>query len=291
MSERRSAPDPPAGLTTQPLVDLVTNTLDPGYAAAARRRRPDSPRRWYEGLAVVVGCLLIGFILVVAYIHTHRGAPEAAKVHDRLVSKVHDAQHSADQLATEADALNGTLRKLRDAALSGAGSLGSQVDREQLLAGQVPVHGPGLVVVLREPPRATATDAGGRGGSTPITASNILSDRDMRSVINELWADGAEAIAVNNVRLTPTTSVRFAGEVVLVDRVAITSPYTISAIGNADDLATAFASSAVASRYHTLVSAEGIGFSFSERGDLKLPASAAVTPVYARAEPSPSGSR
>jgi uncharacterized protein YlxW (UPF0749 family) len=240
---------------------------------------------------VIVGCLLIGFTLVVAYIHTHRGAPEAAKVHDRLVSKVRDAQRNDDRLAKEADSLNSTLRKLRDAALSGAGSLGSQVDREQLLAGQVAVHGPGLEVVLREPPRATKTDAGGRGGSTPITASNILTDRDMRSVINELWGDGAEAISVNNVRLTPTTSVRFAGEVVLVDRVAITSPYTIRAIGNADDLATAFASSAVASRYHTLVSAEGIGFTFSGRSDLELPASAAVTPVYARAQPSPSGSR
>jgi uncharacterized protein YlxW (UPF0749 family) len=291
MSERRPAPEPPGGLTTQLLVDLVTNTLDPGYAAAAQRRGPDSARRWYDRPAVVVGCLLIGFTLVVAYVHTHRGAPEAAKVHDRLVSKVRDAERNDDRLAKEADALNSTLRKLRDAALSGAGSLGSQLDREQLLAGQVAVHGPGLEVMLREPPRATKTDTAGRGGSTPITASNILTDRDMRSVINELWADGAEAISVNNVRLSPTTSVRFAGEVVLVDRVAITSPYTIRAIGNADDLATAFASSAVASRYHTLVSAEGIGFSFSGRSDLKLPASAAVTPVYARAQPSPSGSR
>jgi uncharacterized protein YlxW (UPF0749 family) len=59
-----------------------------------------------------------------------------------------------------------------------------------------------------------------------------------------------------------------------VDLVPVTSPYTIRAIGPPDTLATGFAGSAVASRYQTLVSADGIGFSFKERDTLKLPASA-----------------
>lgn len=281
----------PGNLTTQLLVDLVTNTLDPGYAAAARRRGSAPGRRWIDRTAVAVGCVLVGFTLVVAYVHTHRGAPEAAKVHDRLVAKVRDAQRADDKLAKRAQQLNGELTVLRDEALSGSGGLGTQVDREQAAAGQVAVRGPGLEVVLKEPPQPTGSPSNGRGGSTPITATHILTDRDLRSVLNELWADGAEAISVNDLRLTPTSSVRFAGEVVLVDRVAITSPYTIRAIGDADGLATSFAISAVASRYHTLVSANGIGFSFTERASLTLPASGAVTPSYARAQPTPSTSR
>ena len=110
----------------------------------------------------------------------------------------------------------------------------------------------------------------------------------MRSVVNELWADGAEAISVNDVRLTPTSAIRFAGEAVLVDFAPITSPFTIRAIGNADDLATGFASSAVASRYQTLASADGIGFEFTEHKKLTLPASPAVAPRYARPVPTPS---
>ena len=275
---------PAAGnfISTQLLVDLVTNTLDSGYAAAARQRGPSPPRRWYDRPAVALGCLLIGFTLVVGYIHTHRSAPGAAKVHDSLVSRVRAAQHRDDRLAAQAQQLNRALTALRRQALPGDGPLSRQLDRDQLLAGQAAAVGPGLQVVLKQPPLAPKSAEPGRAGSIPIGANNILTDRDVRSVVNELWADGAEAISVNDVRLTPTSAIRFAGEAVLVDFVPITSPYTIRAIGNADNLATGFASSAVASRYQTLASAEGIGFEFTEHRKLTLPASPAVAPRLAR---------
>jgi uncharacterized protein YlxW (UPF0749 family) len=274
-------------LSTQLLVDLVTNTLDPGYAATAKHRGPNPPRRWFDRPAIAIGCALIGFTLVVAYVHTHRGAPEAAKVHDRLVSRVRAAQNENDRLAEQAQKANDELTGLRNQALSANGTLSRQLDRDQLLAGQSAATGPGLQVVISEPPQASDTSPPGRAASAPVDAPNILTDRDVRSVVNELWADGAEAISVNNVRLTPTSAIRFAGDAVLVDFAPITSPYTIRAIGNADDLATGFASSAVASRYQTLSGADGIGFSFTEHSRLDLPASAAVAPRFAH-RPSPS---
>jgi uncharacterized protein YlxW (UPF0749 family) len=289
-----TAKRPPTGNldSAQLLVDLVTNTLDPGYAAAAKHRGPTPPRRWFDRPAVAIGCALIGFTLVVAYIHTHRGAPQAAKVHDSLVSRVHSAQHQVDQLAAQAQKLNGALTALRDQGLSGDAPLSRQLNRDQLLAGQTAAVGPGLQVVLKEPPVATASSQPGRGGSGPGSATNILSDRDVRSVVNELWADGAEAISVNDVRLTPTSAIRFAGDAVLVDFAPIMSPFTIRAIGNADDLATGFASSAAASRYQTLAGADGIGFQFTEHKQLSLPASPATSPRFAHqpsASPSPAG--
>jgi uncharacterized protein YlxW (UPF0749 family) len=289
-----SAPRPPTGnlVSAQLLVDLVTNTLDPGYAAAARVRGPAPRRRWFDRPAVAIGCALIGFTLVVAYIHTNRGAPAAAKVHDSLVSRVRATQHQVQQLAAQAQQLNSSLTALRDQGLSGNSSLSNQLDRDQLLAGQTAVVGPGLQVVLKEPPAPTTTGQPGAGGSDPGSATNILSDRDVRSVVNELWADGAEAISVNDVRLTPTSAIRFAGDAVLVDFAPITSPFTIRAIGNADDLATAFASSAAASRYQTLAGADGIGFQFTEHKKLTLPASPVTSPRFAHTpapSPSPTG--
>lgn len=289
-------PAPPAQFTTQLLVDLAMNPLDAGYAAAADRRGPNPPRRWYDRPAVVVGCLLIGFVLVLAYDQTHRSAPEAAKVHDSLVARVRTAQTQGTALAAQAQQLNSQLTTLRDRALSG-GSLGRQLDREQLLAGQTAVTGPGIEVVLTDAPVSTASAQPGRAGSTPIGATNTLSDRDVRSVVNQLWSDGAEAISVNGVRLTPTSAIRFAGQAVLVDFQPITSPYTIRAIGDENDLITGFAASDVASRYQTLAGAEGIGFRFSEQSTLDLAAGAAVTPRYAHPAvptptpaPSPTGS-
>jgi len=270
-----------ARISTHLLDDLVNNTLDPGYAAAALHRGGTPTRRWFDRPAVVIACALIGFMLVVAYIHTHRGAPEAAKVHDSLVSRVRAVQQQDNRLAAQAQALNSQLTTMRDQALSGNGVLTRQLDRALLLAGQTAATGPGLQVVLSEPPPASGTAPPPRAGSVPIAAGNILTDRDVRSVVNELWADGAEAISVNNIRLTPTSAIRFAGEAVLVDFQPITSPYTIRAVGNADNLATSFASSDIASRYQTLVGADGIGFAFTEHAKLKLPASPAVAPRFA----------
>ncbi|HET8583046.1 MAG TPA: DUF881 domain-containing protein [Jatrophihabitans sp.] len=261
------------------LIELVDNTLDPGYAAAAKRRGPDAPRRWYDRPAVIVGCLLIGFLLVVAYVHTHRSAPQVTKVHDSLVSRVRTAQHDADDLANQVNALEQRLAGEQDRALPKSAA---QLSRAELAAGQLAVTGPGLTVTLSEPPAPTASPSSGRGGTVPIGATNILTDRDVRSVVNELWHDGAEAVSVNDIRLTPDSAIRFAGQAVLVDFQPINPPYRIRAIGDADGLATAFAASSVASRYQTLSGVEHIGFTFSESSHLTLPAGAPATPRYAK---------
>jgi uncharacterized protein YlxW (UPF0749 family) len=277
-------PDPRTLVSAQLLLDLVNNTLDPGYAAVARKRQQRDPAgrpTWYERPAVAVGCLLIGFLLVVAYVHTHRGAPEAAKVHGDLVARVRNAEEQNTRLENEDTDLQRQLAAAQRAALADAGPVGSALAGAELAAGEVAVTGPGLTVTLRDPPTPTSGPSGGRGGSTPITATNILTDRDVRSVVNELWADGAEAISVNDIRLTPTSAIRFAGQAVLVDFQPITSPYRISAIGSPDTLATNFAESSVASRYQTLAGVEHIGFTFAESDHLSLPASTPVTPRYA----------
>jgi uncharacterized protein YlxW (UPF0749 family) len=269
------------------LLDLATNPLDPGYAAASARRGPNPPRRWYDVPAVALGCVLIGFIVVVAYVHTHRGAPEAAKVQQNLVNRVRAGQRDDVALQAQAEHLSNQLQAARSAALAGASGTPRNLGQLQQAAGQTAITGPGLTVTLAEPASATATAGNGRVGTTPIAATNILTDRDVRSVVNELWADGAQAVAVNGVRLTPVSAIRFAGQAVLVDFHAISSPYVIQAIGKPDLLATNFASSAVASRYQTLAGADGIGFSFDESNALRLPAGAPFEPRYA-ATPSPS---
>jgi uncharacterized protein YlxW (UPF0749 family) len=280
------------------LVDLVTNTLDPGYAAAAKRAGDRSPRRRrLERVATAFGAVLAGFVLALAYVSTHRAAPETAKVHADLVSRVRSAQNSADQLDRTAQGLSNRVDSLRNAALSGSGSLRTQLQTAQLLAGATAAGGPGVQVTLADPPAPSTSAAAGRAGSTPISAIAPLTDRDVRSVVNELWAVGAEAISVNNIRLTPTSAIRFAGEAVLVDFEPINPPYVIRAIGNADQLDTGFASSDVASRYQTLAGVDGITFTFGEQSKLKLPAATVGPLTYARragpatiATPGPSGS-
>lgn len=273
---------PGRSLPTAPLVELVTQTLDAGYAEAAARRGPDAPARWYDRPALAIGCALIGFTIVVGYLHTNRAAPAAATVHAGLVARVQAAQAAQKQLTATAEGLSAEIDRQRGSALAGSTALRTDLEAERLLAGAVAVSGPGLSVLLADAPAPSPAQNTGRPGTTPLQAGQLLTDRDIRSVVNELWADGAEAISVNNVRLTPTSAIRFAGQAVLVDFQPITSPYTVRAIGEADLLDTRFADSDVAGRYHTVAAVRGIAFSWASERRLTLPASPAPSPRYAR---------
>jgi uncharacterized protein YlxW (UPF0749 family) len=270
-------------VTTQQLVDLVLDPRDPGYEAAAERHGGKPPKRWYDEPLVAAGALAVGLVLAISWVHTNRGAPQEAKAHDQLVSQVRTAETTAGDLTRTETALTNQLNAIRSAALSGSSQLVRTIERRQLLAGVAAAKGPGLEVTLAEPTVSSApTDAAGRATRGPMTTSHILIDRDVRSVVNQLWSDGAEAIAVNGIRLTPTSAIRFAGDAVLVDFQPIASPYVIDAIGSPDGLITGFAASDVASRYQTMASARGIGFDFEQKDELTLPGSPGSALRYAR---------
>ena len=66
--------------------------------------------------------------------------------------------------------------------------------------------------------------------------NSIIHDDDVLKVVNELWASGAEAISVNNHRVSIGTSFRCVGPTILVDGARIASPVVIRAIGDPDTL-------------------------------------------------------
>ncbi|MBV9592191.1 MAG: DUF881 domain-containing protein [Actinobacteria bacterium] len=226
-----------------------------------------------------------------AYLAQHRSEPAAAKTHSALVARVRSAESQGNRLESSAQSLARRVDELRNNALPASGPLRSAVARDQAQAGQLAVKGPGLRVSLADPAAPSATPSPGRKGAVPIGAVQVLTDQDLRSVVNQLWSEGAEAIAVNGVRLTPTSAIRFAGEAVLVDFRPIASPYVIEAIGDAEKLDTDFAASPVASRYETLAGAKGISFSVAEQKTLSLPAAVPLQLQYATqpsTPPSPS---
>ena len=120
---------------------------------------------------------------------------------------------------------------------------------------------------------------------------NLIGDRELRDVVNALWVAGAEAISINDIRLSATSAIRFAGEVVLVDFQPVTSPYTVRAIGNENALDVAFVGGDAGARLSTLASAGRLEFSVDEAGDLTLPPAAQALPTLAGvSSPNASGS-
>jgi uncharacterized protein YlxW (UPF0749 family) len=270
------------------LTEIFRNPLDPGYADAARRRaqQPDTPARRTSGLAArTVSLIAIGFLLVVAYQQTVKGAPESSRTREGLVNTVRSAQSETDQLQHRAEQLRDQVAKQRDEALTAAGADADTLSRVEVAAGTTKVHGSGAVVELNDAPTPVDPVTGKATGQN----LGMVLDRDLQDVANELWHDGAEAIAINGERLTATSTIRTAGITILVDFRPITAPYQVQAIGPAD-LDKSFNNSLTGARFRAYVTNYGMKVAVKKQGDLTLPAAADPQLHYAQPVPSSSPS-
>jgi uncharacterized protein YlxW (UPF0749 family) len=271
---------------------MFVNSLDPGYADAAERRRTAGPEtglhRTLGRGGTAVALLVFGFLLSVAYQHVVAGAPEAARARARLVAEVGRERDQSDSLERRAAALRDDVAAARDRALGG----GAEADRLRDLEA-----GTGLAKVTGDGISVTLTDA--RSQVDPVTGEpsgeNLgrVLDRDLQRLANALWASGAEAIAVDGQRLSSVSTIRTAGQAILVDFTPITSPYRVSAIGP-PDMRQRFTTSATAEQFGWLHEKYHMGFAVRDREGLRLPAAPDPQLRYAKppkgaSSPSPTG--
>lgn len=255
------------------LVDIATQALDPGYAAAARRAGPargGQPRPWLGGVVVLVATLLV----VVAAVQAHRHAPRAARARETLVRQVHAQSRGIDALQARLDRLRADTADLRDAALtsSAAGKrLAGRLDAEEVAAGAAAVRGPGLHVTLDD-------SADGR---------NRVLDGDLQATVNALWAAGAEAVAVDGQRITAQTAIRQAGDAILVNFEPVTAPYDVTGIGDPVALETRFGASRTAARLHAYIQLYGLAFRYARAATLTLPPAPGLSLRYATVASTP----
>jgi uncharacterized protein YlxW (UPF0749 family) len=270
------------------LTEMFRNPLDAGYAEAAQRRRregPDSPTRVRWGrLARTVVLLATGFLLAVAYHQTVAAKPESTRVRNGLVADVKHSRTQADDLQRQADTLRSGVAAERDAALAGTGVNAEALANLEVAAGLVEVKGDGAVVRLGDAPQPVDPVT---GQSTSKQNLGKVLDLDLQAVANELWRQGAEAIAINGERLTSTSTIRTAGTTILVDFRPISSPYEVVAIGP-KDLDKRFSRSTTGQLFAAYADRYGMAVSVKHRSKMTL--APGPDPRLLYAVPVPTGS-
>jgi uncharacterized protein YlxW (UPF0749 family) len=205
---------------------------------------------------------LVGFLLVVAWTETRDAERASRPQRERLARLLAERQRQTSGLESRLAELRAEL----DRASRGGAQLGRLRDearRLDLLAGRAAIEGPGVTVELKD----------GELAASPENGSDYrIQDIDLQLVVNELWAAGAEAIAVNGQRIVTSTAIRSAGGAVLVNFRVLTSPYRVNAVGDSDRLAARFGASEVASRLRRWGEIYGLGMSVRKQRALKLPA-------------------
>lgn len=249
------------------LTELFRNPLEPGYAdAAARRARGEGPSGTTRTLISGVSALtmvVLGFLLVVAYQQTVADEPARSRAHDTLVDQVQDRRADTGELQDRADELRAEVAALRERELGGAAV--ARLRDLEAATGLAPVRGGGAKVQLSDGPTPINPLTGERKTEARVK------DTDLQLASNALWAGGAEAIAINGQRLTATSTIRQAGEAILVDFRPVSSPYEVIAIGP-ENLADKFRAGYAGQFFEELVRRFAMSIDTSEVENVTLPA-------------------
>ena len=211
--------DPAASMSL--LKAILENPLDAGYGAYH-----DEPVHGKAGVLKQTITILIAIALGIGSGIAIRGlrAQSLSEVHSSLLSHAQQQTQQISSLDEEVSKLRGQVKELSRDQDSDAGH---QDVATNLANADTEVCGPGLKVTLTDAPGASSSRQSYQGQ---------VRDQDIRMVVNALWSAGAEAVSVNGQRIGPQSFIRTAGSTILVDVTAISSPYNIEAIGNANEL-------------------------------------------------------
>lgn len=111
-----------------------------------------------------------------------------------------------------------------DTAQDIAPELRDQLTEYKIMAGLLPVKGPGVSFTVSDSTKDVPN------GTDP--AFYIAHDLDLRMLVNELFAAGAEAISINDQRITTTTGIICIGPTVMINGQRVTAPFEFNVIGN-----------------------------------------------------------
>jgi uncharacterized protein YlxW (UPF0749 family) len=257
---------------------LLSEHLDPGYAAAAQRRAAkttpqDGRSRVFGWLWQALAAMLVATVFAAAVAQARSVEPGVRTAQQVLATSVRAAEGSASKLAKQRSALSTKVDDVQRLALADDAEgqrLLTRLDGLSLAAASTAIIGPGLTVKITDPgasPNLSDVSKQRVSGSR-----QIILDRDLQLVVNSLWASGAEAISVGGVRIGPNVTIRQAGGAILVDNNPTSSPYTILAVGPAHAMRDVFENSTGMQRLKLLEVSYGVGIALDVSDGLSLPA-------------------
>jgi uncharacterized protein YlxW (UPF0749 family) len=235
---------------------------------------------WQVTLGVAL--LALGFLIAA------QAASEAPRVRYTTLERT-PLVETANELQAQQDTLKERILELRSQIQlvegQGEGSatvvrqLNDQLQQARIAAGLIPLTGTGIVIQLEDSKLPVPPDGSG--------SDYLVGSRDIRVVVEELWAAGAEAIAVNGERITPTSAVIDVGASLLVNSAYLAPPYQITALGASDLYDRMSASAGFVDFVRARSKGYGIGVSLAEPATVDMPAFVGtVTLRYSRPIPS-----
>ena len=186
-------------------------------------------------IVVALVCAVLGFLLT--YQFKQLNMANNGSIHydsADILSEIEILKKEKEDLQKNNEILSEELKMLEDAAAKEGeieGEIKKQLDNARMQIGLLDVRGPGIVITL-----TLKNSVFGTNGTQTI---NTVSEEEIVNLINSLWYAGAEAISINEMRITPQTGIKMAGSSISIGsagRVDPNSEIVIKAIGDKNNL-------------------------------------------------------
>ena len=163
-----------------------------------------------------------------------------------------------------------TLLQQVDALARQTADIQAKVDKLAAGADGTALTGQGLAITISDAPIGVVRSAGDYADINWF----LVHDRDILQVINVLKGAGAQAIAINGVRVTAGMAVHCGGPAIYVQDIPLVPPFKVLAIGDADTMKTALTGreDAPAAEVYLEMMAAGLVFQIEQDDAIEIPA-------------------
>jgi uncharacterized protein YlxW (UPF0749 family) len=220
--------------------------------------------------AVVPVAAAVAGLLFATSAQTARGTDLRASGRTDLVDVIRHQTFEVKQRAASVQQLQAQVDRLTAQSSPGNAAISKvrhQADALAPMVGTRAVTGPGLKVTLDDAHRTAASLPEG------FTADDIVvHQQDVQSVVNALWAGGAEGMMLQDQRVISTSAVRCVGNTLILQGRVYSPPYRITAIGDIDRMERGLDADPSVTIYKQYVDAVGLGYGLHTLGSTEFPA-------------------
>jgi uncharacterized protein YlxW (UPF0749 family) len=195
-----------------------------------------------------------------------------------------DTVGGAERTVRALDAQVGSLQTQVQTAVSLAGTTDGRISAAQrrvaplaAAGGLTAVHGQGMQVVL--------DDASPSGADSNVDPNQlVVHQSDLQSVVNALWAGGAEAMSIAGQRVIPTSAVRCVGNTLLLNGDVYSPPFRVAVVGPSATMQQQLDVSPGVKTFREAANYFGLGYTVESKDRVDIPAyTGPLTLVYAHA--------
>lgn len=158
---------------------------------------------------IAIVCGLLGFLLAYQFkVLSNKNIESNINNYNKsdIISEIESLKKEKEELTATNSKLSDELKQIEETAAKN-GDLGkdvkNQLDDARMQLGIVDVKGPGVVLTIS--PKSSIF------GANQNDASGNLGEDELVHVVNLLWYSGAEAISINDIRVTSQTGIKTAG--------------------------------------------------------------------------------